>query len=107
MEIKYEFFDTRNATKTTVDKNEKVANVEKKDEVDESGSTKVKSQPTSQVKAFAPKVTPKVEEKSEEKPRWVILNEWTDCSRSCGKGMSLRNRGYFDKFRRLKVFICN
>ena len=67
-------------------KNEKVTDVEEKDE-EETGSTEIEAQPTSKVEALAPKATPETVGVSEEKPRWVILNEWTKCSRTCGKGM--------------------
>ncbi len=88
MEVKYEYFDNQDIKQANVKKNEEVAKVEK-----EGGSTETKAVPTPKVEAFTPESTvdptPKVEVTPEDKPRWVILNEWTPCSRSCGNGMCI------------------
>lgn len=50
-------------------------------------STEVRTRPTSIVEALSPEATTEPTTAiREEQPRWVITENWTPCSRSCGKG---------------------
>jgi hypothetical protein len=82
IEVEYKFFDSQDIKEGVADKNGQVA------EVVEETRQEVKASPKITVEALTPEVTvnPTTVIVPEDKPRWVILNEWTKCSRSCGKG---------------------
>ena len=72
MDVKYEYFDSQDIK---AGKDERVASVKEEE-------TKVTPEPNVEALISANPTT----NAPEEQPRWHILNEWTPCSRSCGKG---------------------
>ncbi|XP_028397063.1 A disintegrin and metalloproteinase with thrombospondin motifs 3-like isoform X2 [Dendronephthya gigantea] len=52
-------------------------------------NTEMRTRPTVSVEALTPEATPEpTPAVQEEQPRWVITDNWTPCSRSCGKGVT-------------------
>ncbi|CAB3983523.1 A disintegrin and metallo ase with thrombospondin motifs 14 [Paramuricea clavata] len=79
IDVKYEYFDTQDV---------KQGNVKKTDQIQVVGGESLTTTPTPRVPVSTLVPTPRVEVTPEVKPRWVILNEWTTCSRTCGKGVT-------------------